>query len=52
MLGVDIVKISRIKKVYEKFNEKFLFKIFNDEEILYIKERNYNIETISGLLNQ
>ena len=49
MLGVDIVKVSRIKKVYEKFNEKFLFKIFNDEEILYIKGKNYNIETISGL---
>lgn len=49
MLGVDIVNINRIKKVYDKFGYKFLSKIFNEEEILYIKEKNYNMETISGL---
>lgn len=49
MLGIDIVHIERIKNIYDKFGDSFLYKIFDREEISYIKNKNYNIETISGL---
>ena len=34
-IGVDIVSVNRIKKLYEKFGVKFLNKIFTDKEIAY-----------------
>lgn len=34
-IGVDIVSIDRIKKVYEKFGKKFLQKVFTEKEINY-----------------
>jgi len=34
-IGVDIVSNSRIKKLYKRFGEKFLRKIFTDREINY-----------------
>lgn len=34
-IGVDIVSIKRIKKLYEKFGVKFLNKIFTEKEIEY-----------------
>ena len=49
MLGVDIVKINRIEKIYNKFGNKFLEKVFTDKEIIYIEKKNYSIETIAGL---
>lgn len=37
MLGIDIVKISRIGKLKDKYGNKFLKKILNDSEINLIK---------------
>lgn len=34
-IGVDIVSIERIKKLYEKFGRKFLERVFTEEEISY-----------------
>lgn len=34
-IGVDIVSIERIKKVYEKFGKKFLERVFTEREINY-----------------
>lgn len=34
-VGVDIVSVERIRKIYEKFGEKFLNRIFTEEEISY-----------------
>ncbi|WP_308534067.1 NAD(P)H-hydrate dehydratase [uncultured Peptoniphilus sp.] len=48
MLGIDIVKISRIEKIYKK-HQNFLEKIFGEEEIAYIKKRKYPYERIAGL---
>lgn len=48
MIGVDIVKISRIEKIYEKYEEKFLQKIFNDSEIEILKNKNFRIQSIAG----
>lgn len=48
MIGIDIVKISRVKKVYDKFTDKFLKRIFNEDEILYLKERPNFYESLAG----
>ena len=31
--GIDLLKISRVEKVYSKFGDKFLSKIFSIKEI-------------------
>ena len=38
MLGIDIVEISRIKKLMKE-KENFLHKVFNEDEIERIKKR-------------
>lgn len=40
-IGIDVVSIKRIKKIYEQFGDKFLKKIG-------IKEKNLKIEEIAG----
>lgn len=50
-IGVDILKIERIEKIYSKFGQRFLDKIFNELEKEYIREKNYNIETIAGMFS-
>ena len=45
--GIDIVQISRFDKL--KNNNTFMHNIFNDKELEYIKQRNNNSSTISGL---
>ncbi|GLI54095.1 holo-ACP synthase [Thermodesulfovibrio yellowstonii] len=34
-VGVDIVAVERIRKIYEKFGAKFLNKVFTEGEISY-----------------
>lgn len=34
-IGIDIIKIERIKKAVGRWNRKFLEKIFTEKEILY-----------------
>lgn len=46
MIGIDIVKISRISRLVEK--ERFLNRVFSTKEIEYFKEKGMNLETISG----
>ncbi len=48
-IGIDIVKNSRVERLYEKFGEGFLNKFFTPLEIEYIASRGNGIETISGL---
>lgn len=48
-IGIDIVDVEKIEKIYEKHGSRFLEKIFNPEEIDYIKEKNNKIETIAGM---
>lgn len=37
MIGIDIVSISRIEKMYEKFGDKFYDRFLSEEEKTYIK---------------
>ncbi|MGB9710202.1 MAG: holo-ACP synthase [Thermodesulfovibrio sp.] len=34
-IGVDIVSVERIKKIYERFGRKFLDRVFTEGEIAY-----------------
>lgn len=38
-LGIDIIEIARIKKSIENFGDKFLNKVFTDEEIKYCSSK-------------
>jgi holo-[acyl-carrier-protein] synthase len=49
MLGVDIVEVSRIENLYNKYRDKFLKIIFNQIEIEILKRKNYNINSMAGL---
>lgn len=40
-IGIDIVEIKRIKKAIEK-NDRFLKRIYHEEEISYCEERKMN----------
>ena len=40
-IGIDIVKIERIKPVVEKWGWRFLEKVFTDREISYCYKRNF-----------
>lgn len=49
-IGVDIIEVDRIERAIAK-NEKFLERIFSQQELLYIKSRGNNKCTISGLFS-
>ena len=46
-VGVDIVKVDRIKKVVSR-TECFISKVFSENEIEYFNKKNNNFETIAG----
>jgi holo-[acyl-carrier-protein] synthase len=45
-IGVDIIEVNRIKKSIE--NERFLKKVFSEDELDLFEKRNFNPETIAG----
>lgn len=46
-IGVDIVEIRRIKEAIER-NDNFINKLFNKEEIEYLKSRGFRPEFVAG----
>lgn len=46
-IGIDIVEIGRIKEAIKK-NDRFLEKIFTENEIEYFKSNNFRAESIAG----
>ena len=45
-VGVDLIETSRIKKSMQ--NPRFLTKVFNNLEIEKLKEKNFNVQSISA----
>lgn len=45
--GIDIIEVERIKKNIE--NERFLKKIYTDNEIEYLRNRKFNPQSAAGL---
>ncbi len=51
-IGIDIIELDRVEKVYKKFGEKFLEKILTKKElnlIYSIKNRKRFIEKLAGI---
>ena len=48
LIGIDIVEVSRIKKIMRD-HENFLAKVFNEDEIKRIEERKNPYERIAGM---
>lgn len=48
MIGIDIVNVKRIEEIVHK-HEKFLEKVFSEDEIKRIKERKIPYERIAGM---
>ncbi|OPJ55255.1 holo-[acyl-carrier-protein] synthase [Alkalithermobacter paradoxus] len=46
-LGIDIVEIDRIKEAIDR-NNKFLDRVFTENEIIYFKSKNFHSNTIAG----
>ena len=47
-IGIDIVNIKRIKKILERYGDRFFNKIFSDEEGGLFKKRKTAYESIAG----
>ena len=53
-IGIDIVSIDRIRKIYERYGDRFLHKVLNPSElslVLKIKNRDRKIEKIAGIFS-
>ncbi|MFN3871043.1 MAG: holo-ACP synthase [Aquificaceae bacterium] len=48
MIGIDIVKNQRIKEAVEKFGERFLKRIYTEEELRYCKNQHAFYECLSA----
>jgi len=48
VVGIDIVDIARIKNVMERYGERFLNKVFTDEEIRYTQGKRRVQESLAG----
>lgn len=46
--GIDIIEIDRIRKAINN-NNRFMERIFSENELSYINSRNNNVNTIAGL---
>ena len=47
-IGIDIVDVSRIKSIVDNWGDKFLRRIFTDEEIKYCFSRSRSYEHLAG----
>lgn len=47
-IGIDIVQISRFKRVVDRWGDRFVNKIFTSEEINYSKSKSFPEESLAG----
>lgn len=48
MVGIDIVDVSRIVDVVNRYGDRFLEKVFAEEEIEYVKSMKRMHESLAG----
>ncbi|MFN3598215.1 MAG: holo-ACP synthase [Aquificaceae bacterium] len=48
MVGIDIVKNQRIKEAVERFGERFLKRVYTEEELNYCKSQQAFYECLSA----
>lgn len=47
-VGVDLVSIERIGRVYKKYPERFLIRIFSDGELASFKEQGSSLASLAA----
>lgn len=47
-LGFDATDIPRVRRVFEKYGERFLHRIFTEGEIAYCKRRRDPVPSLAG----
>lgn len=47
-IGIDIVQISRIERILEKYNEKFLKRFLRKKEIKLLESKAFAPSTVAG----
>ena len=50
-IGVDILDIKRIERLYHKFGDKFTTKIFTKQEIEFCKKRTRYLESLAKMFS-
>ena len=45
--GIDLLKVSRIKKILDKYGDSFLKKVFSEDEIKENKKKVYKINKLA-----
>ena len=45
--GIDLLKVSRIKKIFDKYGDSFLKKIFSDHEIKENKKKFFKVNKLA-----
>ena len=48
MVGIDIVEVSRIGRLKDRYGDKFLAKVFTDDEIRYARSKRRGDESLAG----
>ena len=48
--GIDLLKISRVKKVLDKYGQSFVKKVFSDDEIKNNKETTFKANKLPSEL--
>lgn len=48
-MGIDLIGITKVEKILERHGEKFLEKVFTDDEIKYIEEKQFIPQTVAGI---
>ncbi len=46
-IGIDIIKVERMKEVVERWGERFLHRVFTGNEIAYCYEKKYPYLSLS-----
>jgi holo-[acyl-carrier protein] synthase len=47
-VGIDLVSIERISRVYKKYPERFLMRLFSDRELASFKEHGSNFASLAA----
>ena len=47
-IGTDILDLRRLKKIIKKYDQKFINRIYGQNEILIAKSKSYNAENFFG----
>ena len=47
-IGIDVIEVGRIKKIIEKYEKRFINRVFTEEEILYCMEKAVKYQCFAG----